>query len=152
MPIIEIVTLRPVHQKSLTGFFEKINLPEYTKDFLPHPFNAENAKRICEYQGKDMYYSILLDGEDIIGYCMLRGWDEGYEIPSVGLCVLKEYQRKGLGRLLLNFLEVVSKSEGASEVMLKVKKDNEIAKRLYKSQKYVFKEYNEEFLIGYKGL
>ncbi len=150
--MIEIVRLRPEHQNSLTGFFEKIILPEYTKDFSPHPFNAENAKRVCDYQGRDLYYSILLDGKDIIGYGMLRGWDEGYDIPSMGLCILKTYQGKGLGRLLLNFLEVVSRLEGANKVMLKVKKGNEIAIRLYESQEYVFEKFNEDFLIGFKNI
>ncbi len=88
----------------------------------------------------------------MVGYGILRGWDEGYDVPSIGLCVLKKYQGMGLGRLLLNFLEVVSRLSGSSKTMLKVKKDNSAAKGLYESERYVFKEYNEEFLIGFKQL
>lgn len=150
--MIEIVRLRPEHMEYLIRFFEAINEPEYIKDFSPHPFNEENAIGVCNYQGQDLYFSVLLNGGEIIGYGILRGWDEGYEIPSIGLCILKKYQGSGLGRLLLNFLETASKLKGCSKVMLKVKRDNEIAKRLYESQRYVFKEYNEEFLIGYKQL
>ncbi len=152
MPTIEIVKLKPECLERLINFFEEINSTKYTDDFSPHPFNAQYAKLICNYQGRDLYYSILLDGEKMIGYGMLRGWDEGYEIPSIGLCILKKHQGVRLGKLLVNFLETVSRLKGCSKVMLKVKKNNTIAKRLYESQKYVFIEHNEEFLIGFKSI
>jgi ribosomal protein S18 acetylase RimI-like enzyme len=150
--MIEIVRLRGEHLGLLKRFFEAINTSEYRKDFSPHPFNEDYAKFVCNYKGSDFYFSILLNNEEIIGYGMLRGWDEGYEIPSIGLCVLKKYQGSGLGRLILNFLETASRLKGCSKVMLKVRKGNVVAKKLYESQKYAFKEYNEEFLIGYKEL
>lgn len=152
MPMIEIIRLRPVHMEYLIRFFEAINEPEYIKDFSPHPFDEENAGRVCNYQGRDLYYAVILGENNIIGYGMLRGWDEGYEIPSIGLCIQKGYKGRGLGRLLLNFLEAASGLEGARKVMLKVRKDNEIAKRLYESQNYVFNEYNHDYLIGYKSI
>ena len=151
MPMIEIVRLRPEHMEYLIRFFEAINKPEYIKDFSPHPFNEENATRVCNYQGRDLFCSVLLEGKKIIGYGMLRGWDDGYEIPSIGLCILKKYQGIGLGRLLLSFLETVSRVRGCLMVMLKVKKGNDKAKRLYETQGYVFKGHDEELLIGYKN-
>ncbi len=152
MPTIEIVRLRAAHQKSLADYFKNINLPEYTKDFFPHPFDEENARRICEYPGRDLYYSVLMDGKEVIGYGMIRGWDEGYEVPSLGICIVRKYQGKGLGRLMLKFLETVSKLQGTDKIMLKVKKDNETAIKLYESHRYVFREYDGNFLIGYKDL
>src|SRR3972149_4194333 len=123
--MIEIVRIKPEHLKVLAGFFNEINIPEYTGDFSPHLFNAENAASVCNYTGHDLYYAVLIDGGKMVGYGMLRGWDEGYEIPSIGLCILKEYKRRGLGKVLLNFLETAARLKGASRVMLKVKKDNE---------------------------
>ncbi|MBI1912007.1 MAG: GNAT family N-acetyltransferase [Deltaproteobacteria bacterium] len=152
MPIIEIVRLRDIHLSGLLEFFKTINIPLYTKDFSPHPFDEDNAKRICCYGGRDQYYGITLGGINIIGYGMLRGWDEGYEIPSIGLCILKEYQGKHLGKTFMNFLEAASLLGGASKIMLKVKKDNKTAKALYDKQGFVFQEYNNDFLIGYKLL
>lgn len=150
--MIEIVRLREKHVKQLEFFFNDINCALYKDNFSPHPFDLSNAERVCRYYGKDKYYAILLNGETVIGYGLLRGWDEGYDVPSIGLCVLQEYQAKGLGRLLLNFLETVSRMEGASKVMLKVKKKNEVARKLYLSQGYDLKEHNEEYYIGYKQL
>jgi GNAT superfamily N-acetyltransferase len=136
----------------LTNFFEEINSPEYTDFFLPHPFNAENAGYVCSHRGRDLYYAILLNGAEIIGYGMLRGWDEGYEIPAVGLCLLKKYQGIGLGGTFLNFLETVATLNGCKKLMLKVKKTNAIARTLYESRRYILQEYNKEFMIGFKSL
>jgi len=152
MPSIEIIKLRNEHTEKLIRFFNEINSPDYIKDFSPHPFDEEHARRVCNYQGHDYYYSILLDRENIIGYFMLRGWDEGYDTPSIGLCVLKKYQGLGLGSLIMNFLEKVARLNGCSKVMLKVKKDNTVAKTLYVSHGYIFTEYNDEFLVGFKSI
>ena len=65
---------------------------------------------------------------------------------------MKDYQGMGLGKLMLTFLEIASKVKGCSQVMLKVKKDNDKAKRLYEAGGYIFKEHNSEYLIGYKNL
>lgn len=150
--MIEIVRLRPEHMECLIRFFEVINEPEYSNDFSPHPFNVENATRICNYQGRDLYYTVLSEGKKIIGYGMLRGWDEGYEIPSIGLCILKEFQCLGLGKILLDFLETVSRLRGCSKVMLKVKKENEPARKLYKRQGYDLTSQDKDFLIGFKDI
>jgi len=150
MPTVEIVKLKPEYEEFLVHFFKKINSPEYTVNFAPHPLNTEYAKLICNYKGYDLYYSILIDAKEIIGYGMLRGWDEGYEIPSIGLCILKKYQGISLGKVMLNFLETLSMLKGCSKVMVKVIKNNTKARELYQSQGYVLKDHNEDFLIGYK--
>lgn len=149
---IEIVRLRQEHLKRLVSFFRQIDSPEYTNDFSPHPFDEDYARFVCHYEGKDAYYAVLLDEEEIIAYCMMRGWDEGYEIPSLGLCVLKKYQGFGLGRAIMSFLEASSRLRGCSKVMLKVKKDNVAARNLYAGLGYVFREHREDFLAGFKDI
>ena len=150
--MIEISKLSFQHNIMLAEFFDKINCHRYTDDFLPHPFDELNANRVCNYSGKDFYYAVILNNTKIVGYFMLRGWDEGYAIPSIGLCVLDEFQGIGLGRLIMNQLEVLALLNGAAEVMLKVTKNNQIARNLYESQGFNFQEYNERFLVGYKKL
>lgn len=152
MSLIEIVRLRQEHLERLVSFFRLIDSPEYTKDFSPHPFNEEHARFVCHYEGKDAYYAVLQDEDEIIAYCMMRGWDEGYDIPSLGLCVLSKYHGFGLGRAIMNFLEASSRLRGCSKVMLKVKKDNAVARNLYAGQGYVFKEHNDAFLVGFKDI
>ena len=150
--MIDIVKLHPGHIKPLRSFFNAIDNPDYIRYFSPHPFNEENSVRVCSHAGQDLYYAVLLDGEKIIGYGMLRGWDEGYDIPAIGLCILEEYQNIGLGALLLLFLETLARARNCLKVMLKVNKDNEKARKLYETRGYIFKDHDEEFLIGYKDL
>ena len=85
----------------------------------------------------------------MVGYGMLRGLDEGYSIPSLGLCILKEFQGVGVGRMLLNHLLNESAARGAKSVMLKVKESNSIARALYVSQGFIFTKHDPETLIGF---
>lgn len=149
---IEIIRLQQCHENRLKVFFNKINNPYYLRYFSPHPFSDEHAKTICEYQGRDLYYSVLLNGQEIIGYCMLRGFDEGYEVPSIGLCILKKYQRMGLGTLLIDFMETLCRLNNCNKVMLKVTKSNKSGLIFYKKNGYVLNEFDKEFLIGVKNL
>jgi ribosomal protein S18 acetylase RimI-like enzyme len=150
MRSIEIIQLRSEHLERLVIFFDLINLPEYKINFTPHSFDKKNADIICNYIGKDKYFAVLLDKEQIIAYFMLRGWDEGYTIPSLGLCILKEYQHLGLGKTIINFLEVLAKINGCSKIMLKVKKTNIIAKKLYARQGYVFSDFDKDYVKAIK--
>ncbi len=149
---MEIVRLRPIHAESLITFFAEINTEEYTRDFSPFTFDPDMAQRICNHQGRDLYYAILMHDREVAGIGMLRGWDEGYDVPSIGLCILKRYQNRGVGTLMLAFLEMVLGIRGCTRVMLKVRRDNAKAKKLYEDKKYMFEEYDDIYLIGYKGI
>src|SRR3990167_10552528 len=59
----------------------------------------------------DLYFGLYL-GDYMIGYGMLRGMDEGYDVPFLGIAVDKKYQGKGLGKLLMHFLECQCKILG----------------------------------------
>ena len=49
------------------------------------------AKKIATYEGDDLYFLQIKDNE-IAGYAMLRGWDEGYTIPSLGIALHPDFQ------------------------------------------------------------
>ena len=152
MSTLQITPLSPELERQLLKFFEEIDRDEYKLDFHPHPFSAEYAKKISGHTGRDLYFAVLKDSADMVGYGMLRGWDEGYEIPSIGLCILKQFQGMGIGNLLLNFLEAVARFNECKKVMLKVRKGNNVARTLYERREYALTAYNDEFLIGIKNL
>lgn len=116
--------------------------------FHPHPFTEIEADKIADYQGTDKYY-VMIEGEIIIGYGMLRGWDDGFEIPSLGIVINPLFRGLGLGRLFLNFLHFVAWRSGAKKVMLKVYPDNVTALRLYQKMGYSFQPGCNDQLIGY---
>ena len=86
----------------LADFFNGISTDETIKNFFhPHPFTKEYAEKICSKKGiKEDLYFVAKGNNEIIGYAMLRGWDEGYDIPSFGICVHPRHQRKGIGKKL----------------------------------------------------
>jgi ribosomal-protein-alanine N-acetyltransferase len=120
--------------------------------FQPHPFNDEAVERILSNTRSDLYY-VLVDGSEVVGYGMLRGWDEGYEIPSLGIALHPGVRGHGLGRAFMHFLGAAAKCRGAQRVRLRVKAQNDRAIRLYESLGYEFRpEEDGEYLIGFLDL
>ena len=107
--------------------------------FHPHPFTRDEARRIAERRGirKDLYFGAFLDGR-LIGYGMLRGWDEGFAIPSFGVAVRFEFRGSGVGRRLLRYAISMARRRGAERIILKVHPANGSAKHLYESEGFTF--------------
>jgi [ribosomal protein S18]-alanine N-acetyltransferase len=119
------------------------------RSFHPHPFTKEEAALRAHYQGKD-YYCARIEGEDIVGYGMLRGWDSGYVVPSLGIGVLPDYQGRGIGRALMTHLHNTARQRGATKIRLKVYADNFHAISLYRSMGYEFGANVGNECIGHK--
>lgn len=143
----EFRVLGPEHVNELVLFFEALTLSSDEKFFHPHPLTAEEARRRSAYKGKDLYL-VALDGIEIVGYGMLRGWDEGYEIPSLGIAVHPSRRREGLGRALMAELHKTARERGAHRVRLSVHHENLEAIRLYEELGYRFVVESGEQLIG----
>ena len=106
--------------------------------FRPHPFTAEEAHRIANLSGLDLY-ALLVDGERPLAYGMLRGWDEGFAIPALGIAVRTDAQGRGLGRLMMAHLHHAARTRGAGEIRLRVHADNVRARKLYESLGYAYR-------------
>jgi ribosomal protein S18 acetylase RimI-like enzyme len=134
--MLECRVLSPELLTSLTQFFEEMGEQPF---FHPHPFTEDEAVEKCEYTGFDLYY-VLIDNSRILGYGMLRGWDEGYETPSLGIIIHPDFQGRGLGKLFVSFLHAAAKLRGAKDIILKVYPQNFGALQLYKSLGYIFED------------
>jgi ribosomal protein S18 acetylase RimI-like enzyme len=139
---LEIRTVSPEWEQPLGDFFKAIGISceEY---FHPHAFTEEFAKALVQYCGKDLYY-LLVDGKTVLAYGILRGWDQGYEIPSLGIVVLPEAQGGKLGELMMHFLHGAARRKGARQVRLKVYRSNASARNLYRKLGYRFDPIEEE--------
>ena len=146
MPL-EIRLLSPEWEHALARFFSGLRGPAEAH-FHPHPFTDETAKQLAHYRGEDLYY-VLVDGGTVLAYGMLRGWDEGYEIPSLGIAVDSHHRGRGFGELLMHFLHSAARMKGAEKIRLKVYKDNLSACDLYRKLGYQLEENGpEEQLVG----
>lgn len=119
--------------------------------FHPHGFENEDAVRISNYVGKDFYIIAILDGK-AIAYGLLRGWDDGYEIPILGCYLHKDVRGTGFSKFFMNYLHFCAKQKGAMKIMLKVYKLNIGAIKLYKSMGYVLENFDDKQYVGYIDL
>src|SRR5580765_7609411 len=149
--IPECQALRPEHAVGLASLFEKLRAREMEKFFHPHPLTKDEAAKRANYAGRD-FYCVCLCGKSVVGYGMLRGWDESYETPSLGVAVDPEMQGGGYGRLLMEFLHKIARQRGANRIRLKVHPDNGRAVGLYRSLGYVFSGDDGGQIIGFLEL
>jgi len=138
--------LSPQDVEALADFFDTLVKSGAEEFFHPHPFTRREAESKCNYAGKDLYY-VLAGGKRIVGYGMLRGWDEGHEIPSLGIAIHPDFRGRGYGRLLMGNLHAAARWRGARVIRLKVERGNDPARKLYETLGYHFDvERNNEFV------
>lgn len=148
-PTPRIIRASPSLEAEVSRMFSEISHSGDSATFHPHEFTPDHARKICTYEGLDQYFLAMADGR-AVGYGMLRGWDEGFDIPSVGLWVSSEFRSRGLGRRLLVHLQTQARLASAPSVRLTVTEGNEPALHLYKGAGYVFEGVDGEGkLVGY---
>jgi GNAT superfamily N-acetyltransferase len=146
-PILSFCQVRPEHEPALAGFFAELAADGDDRWFHPHPFTAEAAARIARCQQQDLYCVALCD-EAVLAYGMLRGWEEGYEVPSLGIAVARAARGTGLARSFMHYLHSCARVRGSRIVRLKVYPENLPAKRLYESLGYQFDTVQAGQLVG----
>lgn len=140
----------PEWKESISNFMDR-NIADYVY-FHPHRLSYTGVYDEVEKNPKD-YYTILVDlNRNIMGYGMLRGWQEGYEIPSLGIMMDKTFRGTGLSSAVMAELHTTAKERGAKSVRLSVFKDNAAAVKFYTRLGYVLAEKNKYELIGIKKL
>jgi RimJ/RimL family protein N-acetyltransferase len=109
--------------------------PAYVRFFTPFDFRHPSVVSLLAAQREDVFMG-MYRGERLAGFFMLRGWDDGFEIPSYGVLVDERYSGYGLTRLSLKLAKSICKLRRAPRIMLKVNPDNKIAKRLFEEAGY----------------
>jgi ribosomal-protein-alanine N-acetyltransferase len=134
---LQLVQLAAAHQEALEVLFTRVAADATATHFHPHPFTNGEAERICCHAGKDLYLGMLRN-DVLVGYGMLRGWNEGFRVPSLGIYVIPEVRATGVARTLMQHLHERAKRAGAKQIRLKVHIDNIAARQLYLSLGYRF--------------
>lgn len=137
MQTLEFRKLSPEFQKPLEVFFKDLEESGIGRYFHPHPLSQAEAQRVSQYVGKDLYYAAVIANR-VVGYGLLRGWDEGYAIPSLGIALHPSTQGQGLSRAFMYFLHAAARQRGADKIKVKVYPDNVRGMNLYVSLGYTF--------------
>jgi [ribosomal protein S18]-alanine N-acetyltransferase len=128
-----------IDEAALAAFFEENNRPEVIGNFHPFALDAESAHRICAEPRRDRYFASW-DYDAIAGLGMLRGWDEGYEVPSFGILVDQRQQGRGHGKALTEYALGLARELSAPRVRLTVHAENARAVALYERAGFQIKE------------
>jgi len=146
--------LLPANQaplEQIVALFAAIAADAGAAHFHPHPFTEAQAQHIHDYTGRDAYFLVIRQGA-VAGYAMLRGWDEGFAIPSLGLYLLPGARGQGMGRQVMAHLHAAARARDATNIRLKVYADNVPAQRLYTGMGYVFSGEDQGQIVGFLDL
>ena len=145
---LEYTLVSPSWTEQLAQFFNTVVANKDDLYFHPHLLTYEVAKKIATYEGDDLYFLQIKENE-IVGYAMLRGWDEGFTIPSLGIVIHPDFRSQGLSVEFMGFLHNQARAKGATNVRLKVYSNNAGARHLYENLGYSFVAEENGQLIGY---
>lgn len=148
---LEFSLLRPGLASGLASLFAELVADGDNRWFHPHPFTDEESHRLCAYTGRDLYYAAH-DGSYISGYGMLRGWDAGFAVPSLGIIIRRQARGLGLGRAFMSFLHAAARNRGAGRIRLTVYRENLAAVALYRGLGYQFEDVRGDQQVGYFDL
>jgi len=122
--------LREADIEKLGILFARNNRPEVINFFRPFLLNDYMARELLSPTRKDQFFVMEENGE-FLAFSMLRGQDEGYDVPSFGIFVDWEHQRCGLGKQLSEWTFRWADQTGASKIRLTVYDENIQARTLY---------------------
>jgi len=133
---LEIKRLNNNHSEDLTNLLQS-STQQYSQYFNSLSFDLETISGILSKSIKDQIYGIYVE-DNLVGFYMLRGFDEGYSVPSYGVWISEKYSNKGLSTFTLQHAISFCKLNSIKKIMLKVHPDNVAAKHIY--EKYGFKQ------------
>jgi ribosomal protein S18 acetylase RimI-like enzyme len=144
---IQLEDLAPRHELGLAEFFRALSANGDGELFYPHPLTEKEAQRLCRYTGLDQYFVATIGGR-ILGYGMLRGWDEGYAIPSLGLATHPDARSQGLGEFLMRGLIQQARNRGAMQIRLTVDASRGRFISFFVRLGFVFSPFKQGRLLG----
>jgi len=101
--------------------------PDYARFFHPFGFDLKTVTDVLSSQGQDAFMGLYWM-DRIIGFFMLRGWNDGYEVPTFGIIIDEKFRGYGLEMLSLDTAKTICRLRGAERMMLKMHPDNISAK------------------------
>lgn len=149
---IECIAFRIGWEGPLSRFFSDLKAREDDAYFHPHAGDEESLRTIARNAGDDLYY-LFVRGGDVLAYGLLRGWNEGFEMPSLGIAVQPSMRGSGLGRLMMEYLETMARLRGAQSIRLRVHKDNTVAREMYARRGYRMEQDDTDgsLIVGIKS-
>lgn len=135
------IQIKPISEADIEGFHSCLDAVASEQKFLGHlsaPPLKETRKWIMEAIEKGEIRLIAADGAQIVGWCDIETYEhEGFDHSGkLGMGVLKEYRRQGIGKQLLKEALAAARDRCLERVELDVYASNARAINLYKKFKF----------------
>lgn len=113
------------------------------------PYTHLTPKKISEkISSKDYLIILTKQDKNKIGFAEIQYLFNGKKARLNGIFVLQEHRNKGIGKKMIKHLIRKLKKNKINELFLLVKKENEIAKKLYKSIDMIFDRIHDKKIEG----
>lgn len=144
------IRLSAEHRQDFLSFLDLLIVNNDHQTFHPHNFDNQTIDYIIRLStiGSDEYW-LLIDNNNVLVYGLLRGWSEGFTIPSIGIAVSPKYRGLGLAEQMMLFLHSRAKDRGSNQIRLTVHKNNYPAIKLYTKLGYIFDDHSDSSLVGF---
>lgn len=110
---------------------------DYRKYFLPFDTTPQSLSAMLANTREDRFWGIR-SGPNLIGMFMLRGLDQGYQIPSFGVYIAQKSSGKGLSKLALHYVLAWCRLNECEAIILSVHPNNVYARRVYETTGFQF--------------
>jgi len=147
----DIDGIREVAVETWNSTYETIYPEHFIATYLTHAYaksSLEQSITLDEVQSSRKFLVSEWEGE-IVGFGQLSEPDEGVS-ELTRLYILKEHQRKRIGKQLLN--ELIRQNPLIKEIYAWCERENGIGTRFYKSNGFVYTEEKEEVLFDYRTM
>lgn len=136
--MMENFAIRPLQSADIPALVSLLQSQssEYVRFFTPFSFDQATITNMLTSREQDLFIGMYWR-DRLAGFFMLRGWDEGYEVPAYGVLIDEEYSGYGLTTLSLRMAKAAAKLRGSTAIMLKVHPANTHAKRLFERAGFV---------------
>lgn len=151
---LRVDRLFALHAYELSRFFES-QMAEYMKWFNPFPYDPHTMERMLKAAEHDLYMGVWLLRDlspELIGFWMLRGWDNGEEVPEFGLVIGQEHAYRGLGRACLDMAIAICRINNEPKVRLTCHPENRHAMNLYEQTGFCRTHQNSSLIYLEKAL
>src|SRR3954451_16258635 len=115
--------LDPDDGPALAAPFVANDVPEVTRWFDPFPLDAETATALSRHDGNDLYWGASAEA-GLVGFAMVRGWDDNHPQPAYGCFVDRHAQGQRIGETITRLMLEQLRQEDVPEVRARIHDDN----------------------------
>ena len=132
----DLFALREIACNTYKDTFEQLNTPENMKKYLNETFDTEKLRGELLSSGSFFYF--IMTDDKLAGYLKCNEYSAQTDVNDPAsleiqrIYVIKEFQGKGLGNILLNTAADIAESKQKSYIWLGVWEKNEKALQFYK--------------------